>query len=983
MTQLTLNQTINGFTIDNIERIHEIKGTAYHMHHDALGTELLYLDTDDAERGFAIGFKTFPADNTGVFHIIEHSTLCGSDKYPVKDPFVYLLKSSMKTFLNAMTSSNCTIYPVASTNEKDLMNLMDVYLDAVFHPAMLHDPRVFKQEGWHYESDGTQAFVNGVVYNEMKGNLAQPQQALNDALNEELFPNTSYRFEPGGVPSEIEALSYEQFIDTYKRHYTPDSAAIALYGHMDVDCFLATINDHLLRARSQDGKFATSNPNQPGSQAPVVSTKRKVIMQAQPEDASIKCGFVFADVNDTLHKHAMQILGHTLLGSNEAPLYRRLLDAGYARSFSHGTRSEGKTFFSITARESKPGSAEAFMQTLKEGCREILREGLSKDQLRASAFHIEFGKRIAMSSDQFSAAEHLMTCLRWWALGNPLSAQAICYEQDFDFLKKAIDTDYYERLLREVVLENDHYAVVELCPADDAEVVDMPSVTQTTNFDPEELERIAQEAQDLKKFQDEPDTAEALDTLPRLNRSDCLVAPHRNGYSLCERAGIPILHHEYCEPGIAHVMRYYDISGLSAEDFRYLETLIWILSQTDTLRHSAAEVEQLKDGRLGQIMAQPAIGTKKDGSLGAYAWVYTCSLADDIDFTVDYVDEVLHETVFASRSKLREMIDEQYQFKSMLVCNMAPHVAASTRAGAHISQPGVLLELFQGTDSYKFVSQLKERCADDTEADKVLRRLEILAARVFGTRPALVSAAIENNAFERYLAAEKSRIPQYEERSAKFLASLAEDELAYSQGPTLLEVEPISCGDEAFIIHSDVAYCAEAIDMSDTRHFRSKRWSIASKALSLDYLWNSVRAKGGAYDCSFHNGKTGLASFDSFSDPHIDETLEAFDKAGAWLCDADLTEEEIDGYVISAIAAFDKPSKGLDHVLSQSHEHLFGWTLEDKALEREEIASCTIEDVRVLGKELAECPGARCAVVLAGRELIEQSEHEFVVEELV
>ena len=951
------------------------------MHHATLETELLYLNVDDIELGFAIGFKTFPADNSGVFHIIEHSTLCGSDKYPVKEPFVHLLKSSMKTFLNAATTSNCTVYPASSTNEKDLINLMDVYLDAVFHPAMLHEPRIFKKEGWHYEYNGEHVSVNGVVYNEMKGNLAQHQLALKGALNEELFPDTSYHFEPGGLPSEIETLSYDQFIDVYKRHYTPANAAIVLYGNLDIDNFLAIINDSLLRANHLGSTTATSSPNQPKSQTPVISTERKVIMRAQPEDASIKCGFIAAEAHDTLRKYAMHILGDALLGTNEAPLYRKLLDVGFAHSFTYGISTEDKTFFSITARETKPDSAGVFMQALKEGCREILSEGLSKELLRASTFQVEFNKRISASNNSFSTADRLMTCLQWWALGNPLAAKPICYEQDFVTLEKAIDTDFYERLLSDVFLDNNHYAIVELCPTDEIGISSAPD-TKTMDFSPDKLEQIAREAQNLKAFQDGSDTPEALSTLPRLDRSDCLKAPHRNGYALYERVGIPVMRHEYREPGIAHIMRYYDISSLSFEDFRYLETLVWLISQTDTLQHSATEVLQLKDGRLGRIFSKPAIGSKKDGTLGAYIWVHTCSLADDIDFTVNFVDELLHETVFKSRSKLREMIDEQYQLKKAMVYDVAPHVIASLRADAHISQSGVLNDAYDGISAYKFIAQLRERCLDDAAADKVLRRLEILAARVFGARPAYISVSIEDDAFERYLNAEESRIPQYEKRTAEILASLTDDERAYSQGPTLSEIKPISCDDEAYIIRGDVAHCAEALDISSTQNFRSKRWAIANNIVSLDYLWNNIRAKGGAYGCSFNSDKTGYAGFDSFRDPHVDETLKCFHDAGAWLRDIDLTEEEFDGFVISAIAAFDKPAKGLHHVYLQSRQHLFGWSPEDETREREELASCTIEDVRALGKELDEHSGARCAVVLAGRKLIEQSKHDFVVEEL-
>ena len=371
-----------------------------------------------------------------------------------------------------------------------------------------------------------------------------------------------------------------------------------------------------------------------------------------------------------------------------------------------------------------------------------------------------------------------------------------------------------------------------------------------------------------------------------------------------------------------------------------------------------------------------------DGSLGAYVWVYTCSLANDIEFTSDYIDEILHETVFRNRDKLREIIDMQWQNKKAMVVDAAPHIMASMRASAHISESAALNDVYSGSENYWFLKELKNRCEDDAEADKVLRRLEILCARVFGKRPALISFSGDDGAYKRFINAEQSIISKYEKRAAETLSNLSDEEQAYASHPTLAEVQSVSCGDEAFIIPGDVAHCALAVDVSDTLSFKSGHWAVANRAAKLDYLWDEVRVKGGAYGVDFTESRKGTAAFWSFRDPNIDDTLLSFSGLSKWLREFDPSDDELDGYVISATAAFDKPSKGFSRVFSQSQSHLFGWTLEDRQRRRQEIVSCTADDMRQLGKELDECTGERHSVVFGGRELIEQSEHDFVVREI-
>ncbi|MDO4890354.1 MAG: insulinase family protein [Coriobacteriaceae bacterium] len=994
MTAIAPGQTIHGFTVESEQSIPEHNGTAYRMRHGATGIELLHIDVQDEEKGFAIAFKTLPADNTGVFHILEHSVLCGSEKFPVKSPFAHLRKTSMNTYLNAGTAPNYTVFPVASTNEQDLMNLMDVYLDAVFHPAILREPRILQQEGWHREYDGEQLRVNGVVYNEMKGKLASPDVALMHAIDEELFPDTPYRFVAGGIPGEIETLTYDAFIDAYKRHYRPENAAIVLYGPLDIERVLELIDaEHLARV---DAAEAPGQPNRGNAQAPTVSTGRKVYHEAPPENASVAFASVFAENADTQTLRAMSVVLNALLGNNEAPLKRRLLDTGLADDFYPIIGSGDGYYAGIGAEHIKPHSAQAFQDAVRNACREILDEGLPTELLQASLFAVDFQARTGGASGHPSAATYLSACIGMWASGQPLSARALRYESELAFLRDALDTDYFERLVRKTFLDTDHYAVVELIPQarDEASAVpdDAPDAAADAAPQPPDAETIArvEEAMaDLKRYHDTPDSPEAVQRLPRLKREDCATPPVRPENHLVDVAGWPVLRLGYADAGIAHIIRYYDISSLSFDDYRYLFVLASLLSETDTARHTAKELFTLQTGRLGSLHANISVGPHhQDGALRAYLWVYTCSLESDIAFTSEFVDEVLHETLFDNREKLRETVTQAYLYTKMLVTEARPHRVAVTRARAHLSPAAVLDDAIQGIGGYHFLKDLAERVKDDAEADKLLERLKRLCARVFGTRPALLSYSGSDAALERFIAAEQACTPAYEKRAARILAEPAEQPAqpagspAPASSPRITEVEPLSNGDEAFVIPGNTAYYGRTREIARQPHYIAGRWRVASTIASLDFLWNEVRVKGGAYGVGFAVNVDGCATGYAYRDPQIDATTRSFEDVAGWLGDVDLTEEEFDGYVIGSIGKFDQPVKALERVLMESKIHAYGKHGEFER-RRHDVVACTLEDVRRTGRELKACAGAPSTVVLASRAIIDASNHDFDVQELV
>ena len=476
MTDLEQVAASHGFTAVKSEPISEVEGTVHLMHHAASGARLMFIENDDANKAFSITFKTPAADDTGVFHILEHSVLCGSEKFPVKEPFVNLLKTSMQTFLNAMTFPDKTMYPVASTNEQDLVNLMDVYLDAVFHPDIYRRPVIFQQEGWHRElegeGEGERLVVNGVVYNEMKGALSEPDSVLYDGLSAALFPDTTYRFESGGTPAAIPTLTYEGFLENHRRHYRPDNAYIILYGNLDADRFLGFLDERYLAplAAKERGPL---DINPLGLQAPVAPAPVVVPMATAPENACAAVGFVIGRAAERERIVAADILMDAIMGANESPLKRALLDAGIADdAIGYVADSVAQPFAVVSLRGARPGAAEcAARHRCEAEARRLAEGGLDRELVRAALSHAEF----VMRERNFGYPDGVvlaMSAMAGWLYSDDDPAAYLRFEDVFASLREKVEEGYFEALLRELFLDNDHRACAEVVPTESDEAAE-------------------------------------------------------------------------------------------------------------------------------------------------------------------------------------------------------------------------------------------------------------------------------------------------------------------------------------------------------------------------------------------------------------------------------------------------------------------------------------------------------------------------------
>ena len=523
------DQILHGFAPVRARSFSELNGVLREYVHLKTGAQLCWLDRPDENKAFSIAFKTLPEDSTGVFHILEHSVLCGSDRYPVKEPFVELLKSSVQTFLNAMTYPDKTVYPVSSRNDQDLLNLMDVYLDAVFHPAIYRRPEIFRQEGWRLEGEGEALCLQGVVFNEMKGSFASPRTILENELDRLLFPDNCYRHVSGGDPARIPELSYEQFLAAHRKYYHPSNARIALVGSVELEACLAKIDGFLRDYDRAETRFDIP------MQAPKPARRAEIPFAIGPEEDPVQrsitaCSTLLAAFDDDLRNNAFAVLSDYLTGDDDAPLKRAVLDAGLAQDFSMDL-DDGlqQSAASWTAWNTDPDKQPALERLVRETLAQIVSEGLDRERLEACFRRYAFELRDRDSgSVPRSLAETLDMLDTWLYDGDP--AQGLLAEDALAELERALDTDYPEGLLRELFLENEHTVTLTLIPSATlgeeqaaAEAAGLRALTGS--WTEADWAAQAERAESLRRWQQTPDSQEALASIPMLKRSDLAEAP--------------------------------------------------------------------------------------------------------------------------------------------------------------------------------------------------------------------------------------------------------------------------------------------------------------------------------------------------------------------------------------------------------------------------------------------------------------------------
>ena len=990
--------TCHGFVVERCEAVPELDSDAYVLCHAASGARLLYLACDDENKAFAIGFKTPPADSTGVFHILEHSVLCGSAKFPVKEPFVDLIKSSMQTFLNAMTYPDKTIYPVATTNEQDLYNLMDVYLDAVFNPAIYTKPTIFEQEGWHYELDlpegeggGSSANLregtlryNGVVFNEMKGALSDPMSVLDDAVNAALYPDTAYAHESGGDPRAIPALTYEQFLDTHARHYNPSNSYITLYGDLDVNRALAFLDERYLSqssaaSRRMDAAVAAGEdpsalaPNPLDVQAPVTCEYERVEMATTPENALVGLGLVLGNALDRKRTIAADILFEALLGSNEAPVKKAILAAGLGGNVVSYTAAEClQPYELIMLQNAQPGVARELRRVLQDACRDLCEHGVPRERLEAIISSNEYDLR---QRDYGIADGVAIACdaLSTWLYDDDAATLALKYGPVYEELRGELDGSYFEDLLRELVLVNDHMALVELLPVDAAEGAESAEAAELAAkrdaMTDAELTNVVERTAALRAAQEAEDTPEAKATLPRLRVSDIGEARPEPPLVVDTTAPIPCLRHGIPTNRLAYAMQYFDLSRVAFEDLPYVTLLCRLLKQLPTREHSAEELDNLLAGKLGflsfttEVMTQPDV----DG-VRPYLLASAGALSEKIDALASLPREVWSSTLLADADadRVRDVLTQiRIGLEQGFINN--GHSAALGRAMSYGSPSAVVREQLSGVDFYLFLRDLLEHF--DERLDGLRAKLAELAGRIFVADGCMASFTGSDEDFDAYWDAAGD-------------LGLGAGDGAGAGRVTLVVPEPRD-RHEAFVIPSDICFAARACDPRRLGIDVTGAWAVAANALSYDYLWNEIRVKGGAYGCGFRAAGERQTAFYTYRDPAIDPSIERVERAGAWLGSFEPDEAAFEGFIVSCVSGMDAPVKPYALTKRRNTTYLAGLDPHAREERRAQMLTATPAELRSLGADVTRIAAESPTCVFGGRDVIAKSNAGFNVIDLL
>lgn len=957
------------------EKLEDLNGQGTFLVHKKTGARIALIANEDTNKVFSIGFRTPPKNSTGVAHIIEHSVLCGSRRFPAKDPFIELAKGSLNTFLNAMTYSDRTIYPVASLNDQDFKNLMHVYMDAVLYPNIYQRKEIFAQEGWHYalEDESSELRINGVVYNEMKGAFSSPEQQLFRLNLNSLFPDTAYGVESGGDPEFIPELTYEEFLNFHRTYYHPSNSFIYLYGDMDYEERLVWLDEEYLSGYDYlkvDSEIAL----QKGFEQPREVTSLYSLGEGEDirENTYLSLNIVTGDTQSMERNLSFQILDYVLFEAPGAPVKQALLDAGIGKDIlSHYNNEYLQPVLSIIAKNSDEEKKEEFLSVIRETLTRLAQEGLNEKSLRAAINFFEFQYREA---DYGPFPKGLMYGLRVMSSWLYDDGKPFVNLKDtilYDILKEKIGTGYFERLIRDYLLSNSHASVVILKPeiglnARREENVRSRLASYQASLSAEELHKIMEETRHLKQYQEEPSTKEELESIPMLTREDIGQDPQPLYNEEKEISGIRVIHHEVFTNEIAYIKLLFDVSDIPGELLPYLSLLSQVLGYVDTENFSYLEYSNEVNLNTGGIFTNVKSFSVK-GSTDLYLPVFEIStkvLYDKLPEAIRLIEEMLYRTDFNNYKRLKEIIDEMKSRMQMRFTSSG-HSVAVDRAMSYYSVHGKFKEITQGISFFQFLEDLTANYAG--RKDTVITRMKELMQFVFTRDKLLVSITADKSGYESF-----GRLFPSFTNGLKETAS--ESRLkAYRKDPLKPE-----CLNEGFKAAMQVQYVARAGNYFKSGFSYTGALKVLKVILSYDYLWNNVRVKGGAYGCMCgFSGVDGDAYFTSYRDPNLKETNEVYKKLPEFVKNYMADERDMTKNIIGAISTLDTPLTPQTKGSRSLSFYLAGVTYEDLKRERQEIIHVTLEDIRALSELLQSILDAGHICVIGNESKVEANSDLF------
>ena len=965
---------LNAYEVVLTEDLPDLKSKGYLLKHKKSGARVLLMENDDENKVFTIGFRTPPSDSTGVPHIMEHSVLCGSRDFPVKDPFVELVKGSLNTFLNAMTYPDKTVYPVASCNDKDFQNLMHVYMDAVFYPNIYQHDEIFRQEGWCYkldEPDGKLEY-NGVVYNEMKGAFSSPEGVLDRVILNSLFPDTSYAYESGGDPEEIPNLTYEQFLDFHRKYYHPSNSYIYLYGDMDMEEKLKWLDENYLcefDAAEVDSEICFQKPFD--KMIEVEKTYSISSEETEEENTYLSYNKVIATSLDEKLYQAFQILDYALLSAPGAPLKKALMDAGIGKDIM-GSYDNGiyQPIFSIIAKNAEPQQKEQFVQVIEDTLRKIVEDGIDRKALEAGINYHEFRFREADFGNYPKGLMYGLDLFDSWLYDEKkpfIHMQAI---PTFAFLKEQIGTRYFEDLIQKWILDNPHGSMVIVKPergrtARMDRELDEKLQTYKAGLSPDEVEKLARDTAELIVYQESEDAREDMEKIPVLGREDISreIAPICNEERVC--GGIPMVYHNVETNGIGYVTLLFDLSGVPEEKLPYVGMLQAVLGIIDTTHYEYGELFNeinVHTGGIGtSLELYPDVTKVKEKEFRATFEMKGKALYPKMDVLFKMMREILTESKLEDEKRLKEILS---MLKSRLQMSFlsSGHTTAALRALSYSSPLSKFKDDTDGIGYYEAVKEIEEHFEEKKE--ELIANLKELAARIFRADNLMIS----------YTAAPEG-LDAVEKEMETFKNGLFERTDGDEQENRCI----LHCvkRNEGFKTSSKVQYVARTGNFIDGGAAYSGALHILKVILSYDYLWQNIRVKGGAYGCMCNFNRIGEGYLISYRDPNLEKTIDVYEKVTEYLRNFEADDRDMNKYIIGTISNIDRPMNPSAKGTRSMNFYMNHVTEEMIRKEREEILNAGQEEIRALADVVAAMLAADQLCVIGSEEKIEEQKALF------
>ena len=945
---MQIGSTIHNFRVTNVRSLSELNCSLWELEHEKTGTPLAWLDRADENKTFAIAFKTIPEDSTGVFHILEHSVLCGSDKYPVKEPFVELLKSSVNTFLNAMTYPDKTVYPLSSRNNKDFLNLLDVYMDAVLHPAIYHKPEIFRQEGWRYElREGQDPVYQGVVFNEMKGAYASADAVLEHAMNRLLFPDNCYSAESGGHPEHIPDLTYEQFIANHRKFYHPSNCRIILNGSVDLDSVLAHIDSYLKDYDRHAADF------QIPMQAAVPYREERTIYEIGTEESAsnrtiVSCGCMLGRFDEQEKLYAAAVLKDYLAGDNDAPLKQAVLSAGLGQDVKvrlhDGIQQNWISWEVWNTDEDKVDEIKAVVNRVLT---DLAENGLDKGRLEACFNRFAFQLRDKDGGWASRSLSEALTMLDSWLYGGD-PAQYLLTEDVLNALEAKLDSAYFADLIRTLFLENPHKAMSVLVPSqtlgkEKQEKEAARVAAECAAWTDADRVRIEAEGKTLDAWQQTADTPEALNSIPVLKLSDMDPTPEKLPVTVSETNGITVLTHDI-QNGLTYLNLHFDVSDLSMKELPVASLLTKLLGKLPTVNYSSAQLQMLTKQKIGKLRFIPNVYSGKKASVHLGAEM-VC-LANQGETAAALLCEILTETLFEDKLLLKNLLN-QIMMQLQMEFVGAGHQYAMTRACSMLTGPGAAKEAMVGSS---FIQWVKAQCAaNDGQLDELAAQLKAVAGKAFCAKRLTVS--LSSNA-EKLIDPVLCALPKGSASGSAQLTPNTTDQIGLP-------------------IPAPIGFASKASNIKNYGGSFHGSIYVLANVLNFSYLWNEIRVQGGAYGCGFAGRDDGDMFFYTYRDPQPGRSLNVFDKAVDFVRSFCAQKMDLTPMILGSMASADPLLNTQMKITVAENRYFKAITYEDVCRVRHELISTTHEDLLALTDVLKYVAEDHAVCIVAGQPLLE------------